>query len=56
MQNTAIRYPVTFGVRLPASAAEQLRQLAAADDRPPTALARRLLIEALEQKKQQVPE
>ncbi len=43
-----VTYPITIGVRVTADQARQLRDLAAIDDRPPSALARRLLVDALE--------
>ena len=43
-----VKYPQTFGVRLTLDQAEKLRAIAAIDDRPPTALARRMIVEALE--------
>jgi hypothetical protein len=45
---TETRYPITIGVRVTADQARKLRDLAAADDRPPSSLARRLLVDALE--------
>lgn len=44
---TADHMPDTIGIRLTSQHAAKLRALAAADDRRPSALARRLLIEAL---------
>jgi predicted transcriptional regulator len=41
-------YPITIGVRVTAEQAKRLRDLAEADDRRPSALARRLLIESLD--------
>jgi predicted transcriptional regulator len=46
---TTARYPITIGVRVTEAQARTLRRLAAADDRPPSSLARRLLTDALEQ-------
>ena len=46
---TAVRMPDTIGIRLTAEHAAKLRALAAADDRRPSALARRLLVDALAQ-------
>ncbi len=44
---TAERMPDTIGIRLTSQHAAKLRALAAADDRRPSALARRLLVDAL---------
>ncbi len=44
---TVERMPDTIAIRLTAGHAAKLRALAAADDRRPSALARRLLIDAL---------
>ena len=43
-------YPHTITLRLRPSQVAKLRALAEADDRPPSVVARRLLIAALEQK------
>ena len=40
--------PVTVGVRLSVEHAAKLQELAKADDRPPSTLARKLLTEAIE--------
>jgi hypothetical protein len=53
MPVTVDRYTELIGVRLTERDAERLRQLAAADDRQPSALARRLLVRALAQQAQQ---
>ena len=45
---TEVAYPITIGVRVTADQAQRLRDLAEADDRRPSALARRLLIESLD--------
>jgi hypothetical protein len=45
---TEVTYPITIGVRVTADQARRLRDLAAADDRPPSSFARRLLVDALE--------
>jgi predicted transcriptional regulator len=44
---TRHRYPATLSARLPAEAAERIRKMAAADDRPPTTLARRWILDGL---------
>ncbi len=41
-------FTVTLGVRIPIEKAENLRQMAQAEDRPTTTVARRLLAEAIE--------
>ncbi len=41
-------FTVTLGVRIPIEKAEKLRQMAQAEDRPTTTVARRLLAEAIE--------
>lgn len=46
---TAEHMPATIGIRLTSHHARKLRALAAADDRRPSALARRLLLDALAQ-------
>ena len=43
-----VKYEEIISLRLPAAAARQLRELAEADDRPPGALARRLILRGLE--------
>jgi predicted DNA-binding protein len=43
-----IRYPEVVSVRLPLTTARKLREVAAADDRPPTVFARRLIERGLE--------
>jgi hypothetical protein len=45
---SAVTYPITIGVRVTTEQAKRLRDLAEADDRRPSALARRLLIESLD--------
>jgi predicted transcriptional regulator len=45
---SAMTYPITIGVRVTTEQAKRLRDLAEADDRRPSALARRLLIESLD--------
>lgn len=47
MQRGILEYPAMVGVRLTAQQAAKLRELAAADDRPPSTLARRILADAL---------
>ncbi len=54
MQRGAIEYPTVVGVRLSREQADQLRQLARADDRPVSAIIRRLVTETLS--KQQTEE
>ena len=54
-QSGVVRYPNIVGVRLSAEQMEKLQQLAAADDRPPSSLARRLLAEAIERATEAVP-
>jgi predicted transcriptional regulator len=44
---TRHRYPATLSARLPAEAAERIRKMAAADDRPPTTLIRRWVLQGL---------
>lgn len=41
------RFPVTVGIRLTEAQANQLRERAAADDRRPSAFARRLIMDGL---------
>ena len=53
MQHNTITYPAVFGVRLSREQAARLRQLAQADDRPVSAVLRRLVAETLEQQDQQ---
>jgi predicted transcriptional regulator len=48
---TVARMPDTIAIRLTSAHAAKLRALAAADDRRPSALARRLLVDALAQLK-----
>ncbi len=54
MRHGAIEYPRVVGVRLSREQADQLRQLARADNRPVSALIRRLVTETLS--KQQTKE
>jgi hypothetical protein len=51
MEETA-GLPVTVGVRLSARHAAQLRELAASDERTPTFVARKFIVRALEEVKQ----
>lgn len=53
MQSTELM-PVTIGIRLTARQAGKLRALAAADDRRPSAVARRIIAAALDQR--EIPE
>ena len=48
MAHREIKYEEIISLRLPAAAARQLRECAEADDRPPGALARRLILRGLE--------
>ena len=43
-----VRYEAVLTARLPEEAARRIRELAEADDRPPTTLARRWILEGLE--------
>ncbi len=54
MRHGAVEYPTVIGVRLSREQADQLRQLARADDRPVSAIIRRLVTETLS--KQQTKE
>ncbi len=47
MRHGAIEYPTVVGVRLSREQADQLRQLARRDDRPVSAIIRRLVTETL---------
>ena len=42
------RYPHTIWARLPAAAADHLREIAAAEDRPLSAIVRRVVLRGLE--------
>ena len=44
-----VKLPIAFTVRLPEPTVKQLQTLAERDDRPPSAFARRLLINAVAQ-------
>jgi predicted transcriptional regulator len=44
----SIRYEAVMSVRVPEEAARQIRALADADDRPPTTLCRRWILEGLQ--------
>ena len=48
MQRGVVEYPEVIGIRLSRLQAQQLRQLARADDRPTSAWLRRLIAETLE--------
>ena len=54
MRHGAVEYPTVIGVRLSREQADQLRQLARTDDRPVSAIIRRLVAETLN--KQQTKE
>ena len=54
MRHGAVEYPTVIGVRLSREQADQLRQLARTDDRPVSAIIRRLVAETLN--KQQAKE
>ena len=47
-QHGVITYPNTVGVRLSDEHTRKLKELAEIDDRPPSVLARRLLVEGIE--------
>ncbi len=47
MRHGAVEYPTVVGVRLSREQADQLRQLARRDDRPVSAIIRRLVTETL---------
>jgi predicted transcriptional regulator len=47
MRHGTIEYPTVVGVRLSREQADQLRQLARRDDRPVSAIIRRLVTETL---------
>jgi predicted transcriptional regulator len=57
MRHRTIEYPTVVGVRLSREQADQLRQLARRDDRPVSAIIRRLVTETLnEQQSKEVVE
>ena len=47
-QSGVVVYPSVVGVRLTAEQMAKLQAIAAADDRPPSSLARRMLADALD--------
>ena len=47
-ESRRVRYGAVIAARVPEETARRIRELAEADDRPPTTLARRWILEGLE--------